>query len=178
MFRSRFSITVKTISKRFTVLESVIQGLYLPLDIFCSLTPQMGLKWTFLPSSTHYVNGYFRDIGVPFKLHMQVKIHGHGRAGTSIAFDGRSAIRIIAFRTTPPIGGLFVQNSGQLMRAAWSKWTIRYHGWLSMLSMGLKNRLKLFKPTWQVCAWYAIWQEANVAVAARQSSLLNWMQTG
>ena len=45
------SITVHSISKRFTVLESLIQLLhfllcYKPIKHFCSLAPKMGLKWT------------------------------------------------------------------------------------------------------------------------------------
>ena len=104
-------ITVQPISKRFTVLEQVIQVLHLllcnPLDSFASC-PRNGAQVE-LPSSTHYANGNLRII-IAFKSQKNEcangRIHKRFRNKSMIASiicDGRSVMSVVAFRTAPPI---------------------------------------------------------------------------
>ena len=89
----------KTISKRFTVLERVIQVRrhFLnckPLDI-CVLIDLQNEAQVDLPSPTHCTNGYFRLI-VAFSEQVIA----------SITYDSRSGISVVAFCTAKPTGGL------------------------------------------------------------------------
>ena len=87
-----FSVTVQPISKKVTVLERVIQVRH-----FLLCRAQVDL-----PSSTHYINGYF-CIVVTFKLHMRGDAWACIKVFGSIFDNSRSEISGIAFCSAPPI---------------------------------------------------------------------------